>query len=144
MSITIKKYGNPYDGADDGVEKGNIEICMQVTAQAKTLAPSDKGTLRNSIMWTTDVATGGFNENGGEPAPKTISVKPKEFQGYVGSALDYSIYQEFGTRKMAPQPYLRPSIALIVKGQSAKTVLAKMQKEEMKGALKKGIKRIKF
>jgi len=147
MTVEIRKFGDPFKGADNGIDKGNIEICIKVTSQAKVSAPVAKkygGALRNSIMWRTDKDEGGFNKDSGSAASKMLGIKPGKFKGVVGSALDYATYQEWGTRKMAPQPFLRPAIALVVKGQSVKTVLAKIQRETMKGALKKGVKRVRF
>ena len=147
MPIFIKKFGNPLEAIRNGAFKGNIEIATKVTAQTKALAPVAQefgGTLRNSYMWKTSKIEGGFNDSSGQKATRKISVKPSLFQAYVGSALNYAIYQEFGTRKMAPQPHLIPSISLVVKGRSIKEVLKKIQEEEMKGALKKGVKRVKF
>lgn len=139
----IIKYGDPLKGVEDGIQKGNIKICVAVTSQAKALAPADTGGLRNSIGWRTDTAEGGFNDNGGI-AGKILDIQPRKYSGFVGSAQDYAVYQEFGTRRMKPQPYLRPAIAIVVKGQDALNVLKKIQREEMNGALKKGVKRVRF
>lgn len=144
----IIKYGKPDVGVDDGLDKGNLKICIAVTSQAKSLAPKKDGVLTNSLMWvvgtTKGAKNGGFNSDPGVKAAKILDIKPEKFQGFVGSALDYATYQEFGTRYMAPQPYLRPAVAIVVKGQDAAKVLAKIQLEEMKGALKKGVKRVRF
>lgn len=108
------------------------------------LAPVDMGQLRNSIMYKTPVTSGGFNDGSGEPAPKQITVIPREDEAYVGTNLEYAPYQEFGTRKMAPQPFLRPAIDVVVKGTSIGLVLIKIEQETMRGALKKGQKRETF
>ena len=151
MSVKITKFGDPFKAAQETIEKGNLKIASKVTAQTKVLAPVAPefgGTLRNSYMYKAGKkggeVEGGFNSEGGTQAEKKLSGSPAENEAYVGSNLDYSVYQEFGTRKMAPQPHLRPAIALVAKGQSATSVLAKIAKEEMLGALKKGQKRVKF
>lgn len=147
MAITIKKFGDPAKGVANGIDMGNIEICSKVLAQAKVLAPvADKfgGTLRNSGMWRTDKDEGGFNDKSGVQADKRLETKPGKFQGIVGFSVDYSPYVEFGTRKMVSQPYLRPAIDLVVKAQSAKEVIAKLQREEMAEALRKGVKVARF
>ena len=69
---------------------------------------------------------------------------PRIDEAYVGTNLEYAPYQEFGTRTMTPQPYLRPAIDVVVKGTSAMQVLAKINQETMRGALKKGQKRETF
>ena len=142
--VEIKKFGNPIKGIQEGIAKGNIAIAGNVTTQAKLLAPVKEGRLRNSIMWKVPTEKGGFNDSGGEKADNEITVNPKVNEGYVGSNLDYSIYQEFGTRKMKPQPYLRPAIDIVVNRTDTKTVLAKIQEEEMKGPLKEGQTRVRF
>ena len=144
MSITLTRFGNPIAGGSEGIADGNLEIAIAVTAQAKMLAPVDMGQLRNSIMYKTPVTSGGFNDGSGDPAPKQITVIPREDEAYVGTNLDYAPYQEFGTRAMAPQPYLRPAIDVVVKGTSVARVLAKINQETMRGALRKGQKRETF
>ncbi len=64
-----------------------------VEAHAKTRAPVRTGRLRNSI--TTDV------------------VKPLE--AIVGPGVKYGKFVEFGTRYMAPRPYLRPAAEVVQK-----------------------------
>jgi len=74
-----------------------LEAAMQDSVQwverdAKGRAPTDTGALRASLAGM---------------------VKPTvddAVKGYVGSNLDYSKFQEFGTSKMGAQPYLRPAI----------------------------------
>jgi HK97 gp10 family phage protein len=57
-------------------------------ADAKRRAPVDTGALRDSIDWTP------YNDGLGAE---------------IGSTVDYAPYQEFGTWKMAPQPFLNPA-----------------------------------
>lgn len=147
MPFEIIRYGNPKVGVEAGMIAANVEIATRVTAQTKVLAPVAQkygGTLRNAYMWKAYKEEGGFNDQSGIAARKKISLKPTKFQAYVGAALDYAVYQEFGTRKMAPQPHLRPAIALVVKGQDVKSVIRKIQQEKMLGALKKGQTRVRF
>jgi HK97 gp10 family phage protein len=64
---------------------------LRIEAAAKRLCPVDTGRLRASIT----------HELG------------RDGQGMfalVGTNIDYAIYQEFGTRYMAAQPFLRPAI----------------------------------
>jgi HK97 gp10 family phage protein len=146
-SIEIKKYGDWKKAMDNGIKAGNIELCMRVTAQTKVLspvAPKFGGALRNSWMWKADKQEGGFNDSPGEKADDKITVAPGKFEGYVGSNVDYSVYPEFGTCKMKPQPSLRPAIDLIVKGTNVQEVLAKIQKEEANGPLREGVERVNF
>lgn len=61
-------------------------------ATAKSLAPVDTGFLRSAIA----------AEPTGDPLRWTIT-----------SYASYSVYQEFGTRRMAAQPYMSPMADLV-------------------------------
>lgn len=60
---------------------------FHIEGQAKILAPVDTGALRNSIQTT------------------VIS----ELEAEVSVGVEYGIYQELGTTRMPPQPFLGPS-----------------------------------
>lgn len=137
--IEFIKYGDPLEGCRAGVKASNLAIAINVLTQIKLLAPvypksKDKngnpiipdhvgGQLRNSYMYVTPDKEGGLNDHSGMKAEKGISVRPKEFEAYVGSALDYAVYQEFGTRKMDAQPHFRPAIDIVVKGAAVQDVI---------------------
>ena len=59
-----------------------------IEADAKSLAPVDTGTLRNSI--STTIGNGGLSAE-------------------IGPTVHYAPYLEYGTRRMAPQPYMGPA-----------------------------------
>lgn len=61
-----------------------------VEGEAKLRAPVDTGALRSSIRAT--------------------EIKSTEYS--VGTNLDYAIWQEYGTSRMAAQPYMRPALNL--------------------------------
>ena len=63
-------------------------VGLYVESQAKTLSPVDTSRLRNSMNHAVDLSK------------KKVT---------IGTNVEYAIYQEFGTRKMAAQPYLRPA-----------------------------------
>jgi HK97 gp10 family phage protein len=144
MSAELIINGDPFKGVIDGNEQSLIEISERVVSEAKNFAPVDKGQLANGIMYKTSIKEGGFNDSGGEDAEKKISAVPQSGESFVGTAVEHGIYQEFGTKKIAPNPFMRPSLAIVVKNQDSKTVIKKVNKERMLGALKKGQKRIKF
>lgn len=105
----LKKFGDPVAGAEEGIDVSILKTCAQIATEAKMLAPVDKGNLRQSITYSTFLQPGDLPD------------KPKKGEGYVGSMLDYAVYQEFGTRKMKPQPFLRPAF-LLVKGKDIQIV----------------------
>jgi HK97 gp10 family phage protein len=123
-----------------GLEYGLTDVAALVAAEAKSLcpvAPKDGGRLRNSLHYKTGSTVGLLDA--GEPVREI----PKALQVLVGSAVNYAVYQEYGTRKMAPQPYIRPAIAIKAFGQNPAAVLQKRQRERMKGRLTGG-ERVRF
>ena len=122
----IKQYTNTgaKEIAKATAEMVVLELCIGVKAEARSLAPVAPvggGRLRGSIDY-----------------------EVKGSEGFVGSPLEYAIYQEFGTRYMSPQPFLRPAIAKVVFNQSTQSVLKKRAEEVAKGKLKQGTERVKF
>ena len=143
MSVEIYKVKNLDDILQQGTNAGVLETCIKIATQAKVLAPVKDGRLRNSIMYRTKFQEGMFNDSGGLSAPKKLDSRPKENEGYVGTNLEYAVYQEFGTRYLKPQPYLRPA-GLIVKGTGAGEVIKRIKEETEKGVLRAGMKRENF
>lgn len=66
------------------------EGCSNIEAQAKGLCPVDSGELRDSINTK-------YND------------KNCEHEGYVYAGAPHAPYVEFGTRNMAPQPFMYPA-----------------------------------
>jgi len=67
-----------------------VELFLEKTvADAKNIVPVRTGTLQRSIRWW-----------GGEG------------EYHVGSSVHYAPYVEYGTRRMAPRPYLTPALML--------------------------------
>ena len=64
------------------------KAALDTMADAKMLAPVDTGNLRNSI---------------------TTDARPGDLRAVVEATADYAAHIEFGTRKMRPQPFMRPS-----------------------------------
>ena len=126
------KYGDAMKGVDAGIEKALQKICAKTVAQAKQLAPVDKGLLKGSLTYSTSKKKG------------ELESKPKKGEAYVGTNVEYAVYQEFGTRHIAPQPFLRPAVAIEVQGQNAKHILKKTINENLKGSLSKTKKRESF
>lgn len=73
------------------VAKDILRRTLAVDRQAKNLAPVDTGRLRSSI-------------NG------RLARDSQGVVGIVGTNVHYAIFQEFGTRYMAAQPFLRPAL----------------------------------
>jgi HK97 gp10 family phage protein len=87
VSLNIAKGGVGTHAAN-AVRKTAFDI----EADAKVFAPYEFGDLRNSIS-TEFFGDGRFSS----------------FSAEIGPTVDYGIYQEFGTDRMAPQAFLGPA-----------------------------------
>jgi len=125
---------------DSGNKNAVLELAINVSGMAKLYAPVEFGRLRNSVMWKVKEKAGGHNDSGGMSNDKEIEVSPGEFDAYVGCNLDYAIYQEFGTRYMPPQPFLRPAIANVA-NKDAKDIIEKKVNADIKAWYDSGMKR---
>ena len=137
--VIIKINGSAFLGVEKANKKSLLSSAIFVTTQAKSLAPSITGLLRNSIMYNTNKKKGLFNNGGGEKALNELTTTTKENSAIVGTNLLYGTYIEFGTKNMKAQPYLRPAGELLKIDN-----IKKINEEEMAKALKKGVKLKKF
>ena len=64
----------------------------------------DTGTLRASIMSDVSIGNVGVTGKVGPDIDKIAAKAP------VGTDVNYGLYLELGTSKMAPRPYLRPAL----------------------------------
>ena len=131
MTVEIYKKQGLEKALENATMKGILTACINIVTNAKTITPVDEGRLRNSIMYKTQGKKGGFNNSGGEKASKEITPEPQKLEGYVGSNLEYAVYQEFGTRKMRPQSFLRPAIEFVRTGNKDE-ILKRMREEAEK------------
>ena len=132
----IKDYSKKIESENnDGLIMGITETAINLTAQAKLLAPVDFGELEGSIMWRSDNKTGGYGQGRGQDLTKgdKLAVTPEVGAAYVGTAVEYGIYQEFGTRNMSAQPYLRPAADIVQGGVDAITAVADALKNSVRG-----------
>ncbi len=125
--IKINNHKAAQEGGEKGAQKAVTDVCVRLTAQAKSLAPVDTALLKNSLTWKTNKAKGTGIGN--------ITENPKDFEGFVGTDVQYAIYQEFGTRYMKAQPFMKPAMN-IVKGK-AKNIIIKAANDEMGKKLKR-------
>ncbi|MCP4589098.1 HK97-gp10 family putative phage morphogenesis protein [Pseudoalteromonas sp.] len=140
----IFKGTNILDVLDEATIESTLEIAIEAAAEAKSLQQPDTGRLRNSIMWKTKTNEGGLDDKGGPGAPYKVDEMPRsDKEAIVGFNLNYGIYIEFGTKYMAPQPFLRPSMA-IMRGAKTADIIKKINDENLRGKLKKGQTRETF
>ena len=89
----FKGWANKAKAWCEGAVRSYVErIGEGIAQEARRLAPVDTGFLKSTIDWAI-VGEG---------------IRGMELHVFVGAT--YGIFQEFGTRKMAPHPFLRPAI----------------------------------
>lgn len=99
---------------DTNAENVCTRVALLVEQDAKMNAPYDTGALSASISTTTRTGDGGGEGAALAANPKAMTVSlPKPAAPYyavVGPCVEYGIYQEFGTSRMAAHPYLLPAV----------------------------------
>ncbi len=92
------------------VGKTAFETGLIVQGHAITLAPKDLGRLRGSI--TVQARARGTQVKAPATGSDKIDAPGDDLEVFVGTAVDYAPFQEFGTARMAAQPFLRPALDL--------------------------------
>lgn len=88
MSVELKNGITAYlESSNAKMQAVLEESAREIAETAKLLAPKDSGDLGESY--------------------NVIQTGESSFQ--IGSPLDYSVFQEFGTTKMQAQPHLTPA-----------------------------------
>lgn len=134
-SVKVTSYvKQAIKGNSEGIDKAMLIMAGQVTSQAKQNINSndtiDTGKLIGSVMWK------GQGKSGGHTKGPTLSTNPRS--GYiVGTATEYAVYIEFGTRKMFPKPFLRPAVDVVAKGSTLDAAMKKAIMESLKMRLPK-------
>jgi HK97 gp10 family phage protein len=108
------------------ISESLFEIGLVVEGQAKLLSPVDLGRLRGSI--TVQMSDRGTEPDGTVEQGDIIQKPTDENTAFVGTAVDYAAYQEFGTVKMNAQPYLRPALD-IAQGRALNIVMDNGKRE---------------
>lgn len=88
----------------EATEEQLTDVATAIRDDAKSLAPVDTGSLKQSIRLQVYHKSGTFVKKVGVSAGGYVT-NPK-----TKRKVDYASYQEFGTSKMPPHPYMRPAI----------------------------------
>lgn len=94
-------------------------MAFQIEKLAKEMAPKMLGALRNSIYTVTQKHDGySAASAAAKSANPLVETAPHptptgNIIANVGPSVDYAEFQEFGTSKMAAQPYLTPAVEQI-------------------------------
>ena len=111
LKSLVQKLNSLGEDVNEAVYNGVDTTIKAITRDAKLLAPVDTGTLRNSIS-------------------DEIEKSENTITGVSGTNIEYAVYQELGTSKMAAHPYLGPSF------QANKLSLVSNIQTEMKKKIK--------
>lgn len=94
MSVTRKGKLNGMDAKlENGIKRSLILSGVLVAQRATKKSPIDTGRLKRSITHSMPKQTGKL-----------------AYQVDVGTNVEYAPFQEFGTKFMKEQPYLRPAL----------------------------------
>lgn len=89
------------------------KACFDVQAAAQARCPVATGYLKSSIYThTSEASTYGQGVVGGGPGAfllPDVGKPENDTTAFVGVGANYGIYVEFGTSRMAAQPYLTPA-----------------------------------
>ena len=88
LANNFAKYGNRILAA---AQRGITKAAIKITGDAKTLSPVDTGLLRKSLFYR-------------------VTRESRQVLGVVGTNVEYAAFQEFGTSRMEPQPYMKPAL----------------------------------
>lgn len=119
---------------DNTTVLGVTNTAIKITAQAKELCPVADyfgGNLKGSIQWESD------GKSGGDTSGTSLTEKPSKNGAIVGTPVEYGVYQEFGTRKMNAQPFLRPAVDIVANGKSGEEAMATAFRNTVPRELKK-------
>jgi HK97 gp10 family phage protein len=91
--------------ADILAQKSPFEIGLFVEGQAKLLAPVHTVRLRGSIQ----TVSGTGQRTKPKDSNDTIAQPDEKEETFVGTAVQYAPYMEYGTYRSDAQPFLRPA-----------------------------------
>lgn len=114
MSVTVdtSRLNRILRSCDGDMADVIATVAFAIEREAKVRAPVDTGALRASIY--TKLKQGGHQPTQREGAVYVDLPDPEsELEAIVGPTVEYGIWQELGTNRMAAQPYLTPAVERI-------------------------------
>jgi HK97 gp10 family phage protein len=111
------------------IETALVKFGIVLEGTASLLAPYDKGRLRASITYAT-------RDTPAKPGPEadasdSVQQPTDSLVLHVGTSVEYAIHQEYGTKKMKAQPFMRPALDL------RRGLFPEILRDEFKKALSK-------
>lgn len=120
---SVKWYGKQVmQAVEDSLPDGLFEAGEQFVRTAAGKTPRRRGDLAKSGYVST---VGRSTYRSKNIHRREVKVKKKS-EMVAGFAAFYALFQEFGTKKMAAKPFLRPTLDEM-KGQLGNTIVGKMR-----------------
>ena len=136
FKMTRQRHGDPVNAVKNATEKSNLQIAVEVAAQAKLLAPVRYGQLRNAISASNTKTTMLLNDNPGDKGEPLSTKGLRGDEAYVGANVEHAVYQEYGTKRTRAQPFLRPAVEIVTQGSKVADIVRKYGREAMGRELK--------
>jgi hypothetical protein len=113
VTITNTMAGKDYaEAVRSGTIAGVLKTALQVEAQAKRIAPVVTARLKGSITHAMRASRSSVQSPAGPG--DAIQAPNDEYTAFVGTNVEYAIYNEYGTVKHpSGNPFLRPAIDIV-------------------------------
>lgn len=117
IRLDMRELQKIIDKMPERVETLIKKVAFRAEGYMKQRAAVDTGAMVNSIYTKTQKYDGFPSAQAAALAkdPRAHLIQhpePPEFTAYVGPSVDYAIYQEFGTYRMAAHPFVTPGVTL--------------------------------
>ena len=111
LSKALKNLGAGLDGA---VNKAVVRTANQVRGEAIKMISreisSGRVYVRGNVTHTASAEGDAPNTDTGNLVSKIAVENPRRGTSFVGTSVEYGKHLEFGTKKMAARPWLRPAM----------------------------------
>ena len=115
FKIDSKELDRIINALDGNKEKAGRMIGFELEAEAKKRAPRDTSAMSNSIYTATkkhngySAASGAARQANKEAETQPHPMPTGDVIARVGPCVNYAAFVEFGTSRMASQPFLSPA-----------------------------------
>jgi len=101
----IARLGAASERIDPKTVEGLVTVADRVVDSAKFMAPVDTGSLQRSIRRQHHVSQGHVHSVAVTAGGYVVNPK-------TGQVVNYAAHVEYGTRRIAPQPYMNPALEM--------------------------------
>lgn len=138
MKVKTERFtADPLPIVKNVTAKSNLELGVQLVAQAKLLAPVDTGQLRNSLSATSLKRENLLLNTGAGEKGKPLDVSGlQNTEVFAGTNSDHAVFQEFGTKYIPASPFMRPAEEIVIQKKSLADIYTKFSRQAMVNELK--------